>query len=429
MMLSESQERMLMVLRPEKRAEAEAIFRKWGLDFAVVGHTTPDSALSRHATRARSRPICRSRSLATRRRNMTGRGSSRSGRRRSTSRMSARPTTSPRPSLTLMGSPDLCSRRWVCEQYDHVIGSNTAQLPGGDAAVVRIGDGNKAIALAVDVTPRYVEADPFEGSKQAVAECWRNLTAVGAMPLAVTDNLNFGNPERPAVMGQLVMSITGIGEACRALAFPVVSGNVSLYNETSRHLDPAHPDHWRRRPDRGSVAHGDARLQAGGRCDPADRPRMASISANRSICARSTVAKRARRRPSTWRRRSATAISSAARSASAVLSAVHDISDGGLVACLCEMALASGIGCRIDLPRTFGQAQLFGEDQARYVVTCRPEQVEAVIQAAKAAGVPASWIGSVTGSAVAILGLATVPLARLRGAHESWFPAFMAGEV
>ena len=133
---------------------------------------------------------------------------------------------------TLIATPDLCSKRWVWEQYDHIIGGNTVQRPGGDAAVVRVEDGPKGLALTTDVTPRYCEADPFEGGKQAVAECWRNLTAVGATPLAVTDNLNFGNPERPEIMGQFVGCVRGIGEACKALDFPVVSGNVSLYNET-----------------------------------------------------------------------------------------------------------------------------------------------------------------------------------------------------
>ncbi len=134
--------------------------------------------------------------------------------------------------LKIVGSPDMASRRWVWEQYDSLIGSNTAQIPGGDAGVVRISD-KKAIAVSSDVTPRYVEADPFEGGKQAVAECWRNLSAVGAEPIAVTDNLNFGNPERPEIMGQFVFALKGIGEACRALDFPIVSGNVSLYNETN----------------------------------------------------------------------------------------------------------------------------------------------------------------------------------------------------
>ena len=150
----------------------------------------------------------------------------------------------------LIATPDLCSKRWVWEQYDHIILGNTVQRPGGDAAVVRIEDGPKGLALTTDVTPRYCEADPFEGGKQAVAECWRNLTAVGARPLAVTDNLNFGNPERPEIMGQFVGCVRGIAEACKALDFPVVSGNVSLYNETNGKRDPADALDRRRRPAR-----------------------------------------------------------------------------------------------------------------------------------------------------------------------------------
>ena len=232
MMLSESQERMLMVLKPEKERDAEAIFKKWGLDFAVVGVTTPTKRfIVRHGGKVMAdlpikelgdeapvydRPHVETRKPAV---------------------VSAADVTPPVQTaealLRLIGSPDLCCKRWVWEQYDHVIQGNTVQRPGGDAAVVRVNDGPKGLALTCDVTPRYCEADPFEGGKQAVAEAWRNLTAVGARPLAVTDNLNFGSPERPEIMGQLAGCIDGIAEGCRALDFPVVSGNVSLYNETN----------------------------------------------------------------------------------------------------------------------------------------------------------------------------------------------------
>ena len=243
MMLSESQERMLMVLRPEQEKEAEAIFHKWGLDFAIVGKTTDtlrfvikhqgevkaDLPIKQMGDQAPEydRPWVEPKKLPLL-------------------------TDVPAPNdlaaaiLKIVGSPDMCSRRWVWEQYDHLIQSNTAQIPGGDAGVVRI-RGNKAIAVSTDVTPRYVEADPFEGGKQAVAECWRNLTAVGSLPIAITDNLNFGNPERPEIMGQFVKAIEGISAACRALDFPVVSGNVSLYNETNGQAHPADARHRRRR--------------------------------------------------------------------------------------------------------------------------------------------------------------------------------------
>ena len=232
MMLSESQERMLMVLKPEKEREAEAIFRKWGLDFAVVGETTPTKRfIVRHRGEVVAdlpikelgdeAPVYDRPHADTPKPAMLKAADV------------APPMATADALLRLIGSPDLCSKRWVWEQYDHVILGNTVQRPGGDAAVVRVVDGPKALALTCDVTPRYCEADPFEGGKQAVAEAWRNLVAVGARPLAVTDNLNFGNPERPEIMGQLVGAIRGIAEACKQLEFPVVSGNVSLYNETN----------------------------------------------------------------------------------------------------------------------------------------------------------------------------------------------------
>ena len=232
MMLSESQERMLMVLKPEKEKEAEDIFRKWGLDFAIVGETTPDKRFvvriggqemanlpikelgdeapvyDRPHTASPRLPVIDPASIEA-------------------------PMAHAEALEKLLASPDLCSKRWVWEQYDHLILGNTVQRPGGDSAVVRVKEGPKGLALTTDVTPRYCEADPFEGGKQAVAETWRNLSAVGAKPMALTDNLNFGNPERPEIMGQFVGCVQGIAAACKALEFPVVSGNVSLYNETN----------------------------------------------------------------------------------------------------------------------------------------------------------------------------------------------------
>ncbi|MGQ3079630.1 MAG: phosphoribosylformylglycinamidine synthase subunit PurL, partial [Allorhizobium sp.] len=232
MMLSESQERMLMVLSPEKEEEAEAIFRKWGLDFAIVGKTTDD---------LRFRVLHQGEEVANLPIKELGDEAPEydrpwvEGPKATMPDFSALPAIDPADALLkLIGSANLSSRRWVWEQYDTLIQGNSLQRPGGDAGVVRVeGHETKALAFSSDVTPRYVEADPFEGGKQAVAECWRNLCATGALPLAATDNLNFGNPERPEIMGQLVSAIKGIGEACRALDFPIVSGNVSLYNETN----------------------------------------------------------------------------------------------------------------------------------------------------------------------------------------------------
>ena len=231
MMLSESQERMLMVLDPAKRREAEAVFVKWGLDFAIIGHTTDTLRfVVKHKGEVKADlPIKQLGDEAP----LYDRPWVPTPKQAAIEAASVHaPMSHGAALLKLIGSPDLCSKRWVWEQYDHIILGNSVQMPGGDAGVIRIGDGPKGLAMTTDVTPRYCEADPVEGGKQAVAEAWRNLTAVGATPMAVTDNLNFGNPEKPETMGQLVGCIQGIGEACRALDFPIVSGNVSLYNET-----------------------------------------------------------------------------------------------------------------------------------------------------------------------------------------------------
>ena len=231
MMLSESQERMLMVLHPEKRGEAEAIFRKWGLDFAVIGKTTDTKRfVVRHKGEIKAdlpikelgdeAPLYDRPWVATPPAPIL-------------EASAVTPSFSIRAALLkLLASPDLCSKRWVFEQYDSLILGQTIAGPGGDAALVRLGDGPKGLAFTTDVTERYCEADPVEGGKHAVAEAWRNLVSVGARPLALTDNLNFGNPEKPEAFGQFVGCVEGIGEASRALSFPIVSGNVSLYNET-----------------------------------------------------------------------------------------------------------------------------------------------------------------------------------------------------
>src|SRR4051795_5181067 len=229
MMLSESQERMLMVLKPGREAEAEAIFRKWELDFAVIGEVTDTGrmVLRWNGETAADIPLAPLADDAP---------------------CYERPwVATPKPApladvpesgdiaadlLTLMASPDLASRRWIWEQYDQKVGGDTVQPPGGDAAVVRVHGTDKALAITCDVTPRYCYADPVEGGKQAIAEAYRNLCAVGATPLATTDCMNFGNPQRPEIMGQFVGCIEGMAEACRSLDFPIVSGNVSLYNET-----------------------------------------------------------------------------------------------------------------------------------------------------------------------------------------------------
>ncbi len=423
MMLSESQERMLMVLRPEKQAVAEAIFAKWGLDFAVVGKTTDDLRFRvfHGGIEVANLPI-----------KDLGDEAPEYDRPWTAPAMAEPLGELPAPAdlteavLKVIGAPDMCSKSWVWHQYDHLIQSNTAAGPGGDAAVIRIDGTAKAIAAATDVTPRYVEADPYEGGKQAVAECWRNLTAVGADPVAITDNLNFGNPERPEIMGTLVKAIEGIGEACRALDFPVVSGNVSLYNETNGQAilpTPAIggvgliPD-VDRRCGSGFKSDGDAILLLGGHGSHLGQSMyLREVHGLEDGPPPPVDLARERRHGDFVRRLIRTA----------KVNAVHDISDGGLAAALAEMCLASGRGARIELPPKDGHVALFAEDQARYVLTCPPDAAAALIREAEAAGIDLMQIGSVSGNGLIAMGYATISLNMLREAHEGWFPAFMDG--
>jgi phosphoribosylformylglycinamidine synthase len=328
--------------------------------------------------------------------------------------------------LRLIGAPDLCSKRWVWEQYDHVILGNTVQRPGGDAAVVRVVEGPKALALTCDVTPRYCEADPFEGGKQAVAEAWRNLTAVGARPLAVTDNLNFGNPERPEIMGQLVGAIRGIAEACRALDFPVVSGNVSLYNETNGRAILPTPtiggvgliDDFTKSATLAFKARDEAILLIG-----ETKGWLGQSLYLREICEREEGAPppvdlAAERRNGDLVR---TLIDEG------IASAAHDVSDGGVLIALAEMAMASGIGAELDRVPSPAHAFWFGEDQARYLVTVAAGAAETVMARARAAGVPARQLGLTGGDALTLEGERPIPIASLRERFEGWLPAYMAG--
>jgi phosphoribosylformylglycinamidine synthase II len=424
MMLSESQERMLMVLKPEKEKEAEAIFRKWGLDFAVVGETTPTKrfVVKHGGTVMADLPIKELGDEAP----LYNRPFVETPKHSAIDANSIKPPMPIADALQkLIGLPDLCSRRWVWEQYDHVIIGNTVQRPGGDAAVVRIHDGPKALALTSDVTPRYCEADPFEGGKQAVAEAWRNLTAVGSKPLALTDNLNFGNPERPEIMGQFVGCVRGIGEAARALDFPIVSGNVSLYNETNGRAILPTPtiggvgvmDDFTRSMTLAFKSAGEAILLVGethgvlgqslylreicGREEGAPPPVDLAVEKCNGDFVRGLIRE-------------------------GLVTAVHDVSDGGLLVALAEMAMASGIGAvleaRTEIP---AYAFWFGEDQARYVVTAK--RADEIVRRAEAAGVPLVRIGATGGGVLAIAGERPLPVDGLKQHFEAWLPNYVAG--
>jgi phosphoribosylformylglycinamidine synthase len=430
LMLSESQERMLIVLKPGREDLARRIFEKWELDFAVIGHLTDTErmVLTWHGDVVGNIPIP---PLVTE------------------APMYERPWTLtelppvleasqvPAPTdwnaslLKLMGCPDLASKAWIWHQYDHLIMGNTAIRPqDGDAALVRVpksltGTSHKGLAMTSDCTPRYVQAHPETGGRQAVAEAWRNITATGARPLAVTDNMNFGNPQKPEIMGQFAGAILGMAEACRVLDFPVVSGNVSLYNETEgRPILPT--------PTIGAVgviedighAVGSRLTQAGlaiiligetrgwlgqslylrelhGREDGAPPPVDLAVERRNGDFVRSQIlADRVK--------------------------ACHDLSDGGLLVGLAEMGIAGGTGVTVKQPAGTGvpsHAFFYGEDQARYLIASGSGHD--VLEAAGAAGVPAVLLGYSGGAALVVEGLVSLPLAEIKQAHEDWLPAYM----
>ncbi len=418
MMLSESQERMLMVLLPAKEDEARAIFDKWDLDFAIVGETIAEDRflVKLNGEIKADLPL----------KALSGTAPEYDRPWEPTPPPSAVSDVPQIPTdkalLSLMGSPDLASRRWVWEQYDHMVMADTVQRPGGAAAVVRVHGTQKGLALTSDVTPRYCFADPEEGGKQAVAKGYRNLSAVGATPLAATDNLNFGNPEKPRIMGQLVGCIKGIGAACSALDTPIVSGNVSLYNETEGTAILPTPTIGAvgLLPDVAQMAtlafksHGQAIILLG----------RTEGWLGRSLYLRELHGKEEGAPPP---------VDLAAERAAGevvrgligqgMVTAVHAVQDGGIGVALAEMALAGGIGCTVRSPGGRDDATFFGEDQGRYLVTVETD-MEPVFRAADDAGVSSVWIGE-TGGEDIVLGDGTVSLAALREAHEGWFPAFM----
>ena len=420
-MLSESQERMLMVLRPGGEETAAAVFGKWGLEFAVIGRLTDTGrmALSQHGRRVADLPI---RPLAD--------GSPEYDRPWTATPPVPAVTVSPgnfdpgAALKTILGGPAGASRRWIWEQYDHTVMGDTVGGPGGDAAVVRIHGTARGLALTSDCTPRYCLADPVEGGRQAVAEAWRNLTAVGARPLAVTDNLNFGDPERPEVMGQFVGCIQGMGEACRALDFPVVSGNVSLYNETNgRAVLPT--------PVVGAVGLLDDLARRVGMALPGPGLALVLVGETRGHLGRSLWLEAVEGREEgppppvdlAAERRNGDFVRAEIRAGR--VAACHDLSDGGLLVAAAEMALAGGVGAALRSPLVDAVAGLFGEDQARYLLAV--EDPEGMLERAAAAGVPALTIGETGGGALTVGGRSSISLDELRDLHEAWMPAWIAG--
>ncbi len=427
MMLSESQERMLMILKPGSEPEAEKVFIKWGLDFAVIGQTTDTGRMiiKHKGTIEADLPVDKladSAPLYERPWVPTPKAA------RILPEWVAAPNSNLGALKTMMGTPQLASRRWIWEQYDSMVRGDTLQRPGGDAAVVRVHGTQKAIAACCDVTPRYVLADPAMGTKQAVVETWRNLICVGADPLAITDNMNFANPERPEIMGQFVGSVQGMGEACRALDYPVVSGNVSLYNETNGVGIPPTPaiGGVGLIPDTSKTAGiavktpGDLLLLIGREEGHLGQSLYQLIITDKAEGAPPPV-------DLDDEIKAGNLVRSLIREGK--VSAVHDCSDGGLIVAIAEMALAGGNGVELypyegKLP---AHAAWFGEDQGRYVLATRAGLAEQIAERARLLGLPARIVGKVGGTSLTLKGEAALLMDELRRLHEGWLPELMGG--
>jgi phosphoribosylformylglycinamidine synthase len=425
-MLSESQERMLMTLKPGHEDEAMAIFHKWGLDAVVIGKTTDTGrfVLTWKGEVAADLPIRPLADDAPKYERPFVKPA------KSTATIDAAvlpPVAFPQALRMLMTAPDMASKRWIWEQYDrHVMADTLADSEGGgDAGVVRIHGSNRALAMTCDVAPRYVQADPYEGGKQAVAEAYRNLSAVGAKPLAVTDNLNFGNPQKPETMGQIVAAIEGMAEACRALDFPVISGNVSLYNETDGEPIPPTPaiggvgliDDLAKRAWLRGAEEGDVLVLVGETGGHLGASMYLREVIGREDGAPPQVDLGAEKRNGDFIR---------GLIASGKVGVAHDLSDGGLAAAATEIALASKVGVSLFNPSGLPAAAFaFGEDQARYLIAIGEQDAEALYAAARAAGVKAEPVGVVGGDKICFEGEA-LALAELRGAHEGWLPGYMS---
>lgn len=425
MMLSESQERMLMVLKPELEKQAAAIFHKWGLHFSIIGKTTDDLRFRvfHQGEEVVNLPIKELGDEAP---------------------VYDRPWSEPAKKtflkaedvkkvenlgdvlLTLLNSANQSSRRWVYEQYDTLIQGNSLICPGSDAGVIRVNNKNRrALAFSSDVTPRYCEADPYEGGKQAVAECWRNISTTGATPLAATDNLNFGNPEKPEIMGQLVFAIKGIGEACRILDFPIVSGNVSLYNETNGEAILPTPtiagvgllNDWSKMVTISGMQNGDSIILVGNCGSHLGQSIYARDILNIDAGAPPPVDLQLEKKHGQFVRDVIH---------NGFVHAAHDISDGGLAIALAEMVIKAEKGIKVKLSnKSPHHAELFGEDQGRYLLAVKPDALNSLKEHAQTHAVSLIELGQVEGDSLHIDGIFALSVESLTQAYENWFPQFM----
>ena len=422
MMLSESQERMLMVLKPEKTNIAEDVFKKWDVDFAIVGKITETNnivVLHNGIIEANipikfltdNAPMYKRKTISKNKRNQKN---------QSISDVKVKDAI-----LKLLNSPNICSKKWIWEQYDRTIMANTLNEAGGDAGIVRIENTKKAIAMSCDVTPRYCNADAKKGASQAVAECWRNIISMGAKPLAITNCLNFGNPEKPEIMNDFVKTIDGIRDASIALDFPVVSGNVSLYNETNG--DPI-----KNTPTIGGVGliENIDILENFGSLNIDDSIYMLGKKGGHLSCSAfeevfyNTVSNNPPEIDLNQEQRNGEAILSLIQEK--IISSCHDISDGGMIVAICEMIMRDNLGATIDMiDDATMMGQLFGEDQSRYIITISPQYENIFKGKMKKLGIKYELIGRITTSQLKINESIIISNDELRDSYESFIPSIM----
>ena len=425
-MLSESQERMLMIIEPDKEQEAKAVFDKWGLDFATIGILTDTNHLVINHNDELKAEI---------RLDILESGAPSYDRPYKIIKESAfdeslvkETAESPINILKrLINSPNLCSRKWVWEQYDHMVMNDTILRPGGDAAIVRVHGTNKGLAISTDSTPRYCSADPVEGGKQAVAESWRNITSVGALPIAITDCMNFGNPEKEEIMGQFAGVVTGMIEACEILDYPVVSGNVSLYNETNgKGINPT--------PAIGGVGLIENLNHFSTPHLKRDNDTVLLVGKTDGYLGQSIYAKEILNiisgLPPKVNLKNEKKIGDAIRDLINInkLDTVHDISDGGFLIALTEMSISGGIGVKIHLDeKDVSPKFLFGEDQGRYIISVPDELISDILRILESKNIFFQKIGKTSGTKIIINNSEEIEIKSLKKIHEDWFNEYLKG--
>ncbi len=421
-MLSESQERMLMILEPNKEYIAKEVFDKWELDFSVIGKLTDTKKLVINHEKVKKAEIIL---------DILEKGAPSYERPYIINTFSEVKITneillkaSPIEVLKkLIGSPNLCSRKWVWEQYDHMVMTDTVLLPGGDSAVIRVHDTNKGLSLTSDSTPRYCASDPIEGGKQAVSEAWRNLISVGSRPIAITDCMNFGNPEKEDIMGQFAGVVKGMISACNELDFPVVSGNVSLYNETNgKGINPTPViggvgviDDLKVFADHNFKRENDVIIVLG----KTEGHLTQSIYATELLDFKEGLPPKVDLKEE--KRNGLTVKNIIEKS---LIDTCHDISDGGLLVALSEMSMKNEIGFRIDIDKRNLHYFLFGEDQSRYVISSKEENADTIISMLNEENITYQIIGKTIKGSI-IVNNEKSEIKEIKDLYENWFNKYL----